>query len=80
MWVGGILQGLMWRAYDEYGFLQYSFVESVAAMHPFYLVRAFGGILFLFGALLMTYNLWRTARPAAVRQQPGAIAALQPAE
>jgi len=80
MWVGGILQGLMWRAYDEFGFLQYSFVESVAAMHPFYLVRALGGVLFLFGAFLMTYNLWRTARAPALRPEPTVLPALLPAE
>ncbi|HWT97095.1 MAG TPA: cytochrome-c oxidase, cbb3-type subunit I, partial [Terriglobales bacterium] len=43
MWISGIMQGLMWRAYDAQGFLQYSFVETVAAMHPYYVVRAFGG-------------------------------------
>jgi cytochrome c oxidase cbb3-type subunit 1 len=64
MWVSGILQGLMWRAYDELGFLQYSFVETVAAMHPFYIVRALGGGLFLIGAVLMIYNLARTMRGA----------------
>jgi cytochrome c oxidase cbb3-type subunit 1 len=62
MWVSGILQGLMWRSYDHLGFLQYSFVETVAAMHPFYVIRALGGILFLIGALIMVYNLIRTAR------------------
>ena len=62
MWVSGIMQGLMWRAYDELGFLQYSFVESVEAMHPYYIIRALGGILFLLGALIMVYNLWRTMR------------------
>jgi cytochrome c oxidase cbb3-type subunit I len=62
MWVSGIMQGLMWRAYDELGFLQYSFVETVQAMHPFYLIRALGGVLFLIGSLVMAYNLWRTAR------------------
>ncbi|MEZ5864993.1 MAG: cytochrome-c oxidase, cbb3-type subunit I, partial [Geminicoccaceae bacterium] len=36
MWVSGIMQGLMWRSYDSLGFLQYSFVETVAAMHPYY--------------------------------------------
>jgi cytochrome c oxidase cbb3-type subunit 1 len=56
------MQGLMWRAYDELGFLQYSFVETVAAMHPFYVIRALGGILFLSGALIMAYNFWRTVR------------------
>ena len=45
MWVSGIMQGLMWRAYDELGFLQYSFVETVAAMQPFYVIRLLGGLL-----------------------------------
>jgi cytochrome c oxidase cbb3-type subunit 1 len=71
MWVSGIMQGLMWRAYDELGFLQYAFVETVAAMHPYYLIRAAGGALFLIGSLLMVYNLWRTATaPAAESQTP----------
>lgn len=62
MWVSGILQGLMWRSYDGLGFLEYSFVETVEAMHPFYLIRALGGGLFAVGAMIMAYNLWRTAR------------------
>ena len=48
-----LLQGLMWRAFDQYGNLQYSFVESVAAMHPFYAMRAIGGMFFLTGMLMM---------------------------
>jgi len=84
MWVAGITQGLMWRAYDQFGFLQYSFAESVAAMHPLYLIRALGGVCFLAGALLMAYNLWRTARGGvgdvtrARRATPSAVG--QPAE
>jgi cytochrome c oxidase cbb3-type subunit 1 len=62
MWVSGILQGLMWRAYDSLGFLEYSFVETVEAMHPFYVIRALGGVLYLTGALIMVYNCWRTIR------------------
>jgi cytochrome c oxidase cbb3-type subunit 1 len=62
MWVSGIMQGLMWRSYDEMGFLNYSFVESVMAMKPFYLIRVMGGLLYLSGALIMTYNFWRTIR------------------
>ena len=62
MWVSGIMQGLMWRAYDSLGFLEYSFVETVEAMHPFYAIRALGGALFVAGAFIMAYNLWRTAR------------------
>ena len=44
MWVSGILQGLMWRAYTSLGFLEYSFIETVEAMHPFYVIRALGGV------------------------------------
>jgi cytochrome c oxidase cbb3-type subunit 1 len=62
MWVSGILQGLMWRSYDSLGFLQYSFVETVEAMHPFYVIRGLGGVLFLIGSLVMCYNLIRTIR------------------
>ena len=62
MWISGIMQGLMWRSYDELGFLQYAFVETVQAMHPFYVIRALGGVLFLLGSLIMVYNLIRTAR------------------
>ncbi len=62
MWVSGILQGLMWRAYDSLGFLEYSFVETVEAMHPFYVIRALGGLLYLLGAVIMVYNCWRTIR------------------
>ncbi len=60
MWISGIMQGLMWRAYDQFGFLQYSFVETVAAMHPYYVIRAGGGVLFLLGGLILVYNVWRT--------------------
>ena len=62
MWVSGIMQGLMWRTYNEMGFLEYSFVESVMAMHPFYIIRSIGGALYLAGSLIMVYNVWRTIR------------------
>ena len=60
MWISGIMQGLMWRAINSDGTLTYSFVESVQAMHPFYIVRAGGGALFLLGMLIMAYNLAKT--------------------
>jgi cytochrome c oxidase cbb3-type subunit 1 len=62
MWVSGIMQGLMWRSYDDMGFLQYSFVETVMAMHPFYIIRMLGGVLYLTGGVIMAYNFWRTIR------------------
>jgi cytochrome c oxidase cbb3-type subunit 1 len=60
MWVAGIMQGLRWRAYDDFGFLQYSFAESVVALHPYYVIRLMGGLMFLIGALIMVYNLYQT--------------------
>jgi cytochrome c oxidase cbb3-type subunit 1 len=82
MWVSGIMQGLMWRSYDELGFLQYSFLETVEAMHPFYVIRAVGGLLFLAGALIMVYNCWRTARGDVRAEEPMArpAPAARPAE
>jgi cytochrome c oxidase cbb3-type subunit I len=79
MWVSGILQGLMWRAYTSLGFLEYSFIETVEAMHPFYVIRALGGALFLIGALIMAYNLWMTVRVGEA-EAVTPRAALQPAE
>jgi cytochrome c oxidase cbb3-type subunit 1 len=60
MWISGVMQGLMWRATNTDGTLTYSFIESVAAMHPFYVTRTIGGAIFLFGMLLMAYNVWKT--------------------
>ena len=67
MWVAGIMQGLMWRAYDEYGNLAYTFVESVAQMHPYYAMRAIGGFIFFTGAVIMLYNVTVTIRRAVAK-------------
>ncbi len=79
MWVSGIMQGLMWRAYDELGFLQYSFVETVAAMHPYYVIRVLAGLLYLSGALLMAYNLWMTVRSKQLADTNDVTASMLPA-
>ncbi|RVN78074.1 cbb3-type cytochrome c oxidase subunit I, partial [Sinorhizobium meliloti] len=62
MWNSGIIQGLMWRTYTGDGTLAYSFVDSLVAMYPYYIARAFGGLLFLIGAVVATYNIWMTVR------------------
>jgi cytochrome c oxidase cbb3-type subunit 1 len=83
MWVSGIMEGLMWRAYNQFGFLEYSFIETVSAKHISYIIRALGGGLYLTGALIMVYNLVRTARgdvPADERRKLRATPAIQPAE
>ena len=82
MWVSGIMQGLMWREYDEQGFLVYSFAETTAAMHPYYVMRVVGGLLYLVGMLVMIYNVYKTIRGDVRAEVPmGAEApALKPAE
>ncbi len=60
MWAAGISQGLMWRSYDELGFLKYSFVDVVSILHPYYVIRALGGAFFFLGLLTMLYNVIKT--------------------
>jgi cytochrome c oxidase cbb3-type subunit 1 len=60
MWIAGVTQGLMWRAVNPDGTLTYTFVESTKASMPFYVIRLFGGLLYLGGMLVMAYNVWKT--------------------
>jgi cytochrome c oxidase cbb3-type subunit 1 len=84
MWNSGILQGLMWRTYNPNGTLTYSFVDTLVAMHPYYVARTLGGLLFLIGALVGCYNIWMTIRRPSAEAAPAADAPapaiLQPAE
>ena len=82
MWNSGIIQGLMWRTYNDSGTLAYSFIESMVAMHPYYIARAFGGLLFLIGALrrLLQHlddgaHARATSRPTSSRPCPYAARA-----
>ncbi len=65
MWNSGIIQGLMWRTYNDSGTLAYSFIDSLVAMHPYYIARTVGGLLFLTGACVASYNVWMTIRTAS---------------
>ena len=60
MWIAGVMQGLMWRAVNEDGTLTYSFVESVKATFPYYVIRMTGGLMYFSGMLVMAYNVART--------------------
>jgi cytochrome c oxidase cbb3-type subunit 1 len=66
MWVSGIMEGLMWREYTPDGFLANSFIETVSAKHIQNVIRTVGGLMFLSGTLIMSYNLWRTIRMPSV--------------
>jgi len=61
MWIAGVMEGLMWRAVNTDGTLTYSFVETVKATFPFYVVRLCGGLLYLGGMLVMAWNVFKTA-------------------
>ena len=82
LWVAGIQQGLMWREYNDQGFLVYSFAESVAAMFPYYLLRAIGGLMYLAGGIIMGWNVFMTIRGHERNEAPipGSEPAMQPAE
>ncbi|WP_439107814.1 cytochrome-c oxidase, cbb3-type subunit I [Congregibacter sp.] len=70
LWVNGIMQGLMWRAYNQDGTLTYAFVESVVASYPGWIVRTVGGAIFLGGMLIMAYNVFMTIRKEAPAESP----------
>ena len=71
MWIAGVMQGLMWRATNPDGTLTYSFVESLNATYPYYLIRLGGGVLVLAGMGVMAWNVLRTWRSApAIAPQP----------
>jgi cytochrome c oxidase cbb3-type subunit 1 len=61
MWIAGVMQGLMWRAINADGTLTYTFVESVKATYPFYVIRVCGGLLYLSGMIIMLWNVVKTA-------------------
>ena len=69
MWVAGLTEGLMWREYGPDGYLVNSFAETVAAVHPMYVLRCFGGLLYLAGATFMTWNIARTILGHAQRNE-----------
>ncbi|KAF0151902.1 MAG: cbb3-type cytochrome c oxidase subunit I/II [Ignavibacteria bacterium] len=59
----GIAQALMWKQFTPLGVLQYpNFLETVLQILPMYVIRSFGGLLYLLGVFLMMYNLLVTAK------------------
>jgi len=76
MWIAGVMQGLMWRAVNVDGTLTYTFIESVKATFPYYVIRLGGGILYLTGMIVMAYNVAKTI--AAGKAEEAIIPALSP--
>ena len=76
MWIAGVMQGLMWRAFNADGTLTYSFIESLVATKPYYAIRLLGGLLFLSGMFFMAWNTWKTLKSKEMKP----IAASAPAD
>ena len=77
MWIAGVMQGLMWRSVNPDGSLTYTFVESVKATFPFYVIRLLGGLLYLSGMIVMLWNVIMTALQGKAQNAP--VMAVNPA-
>jgi cytochrome c oxidase cbb3-type subunit I/II len=75
MYWAGFMQSLAWKEFTPEGTLKYQFLDTVKQMQPFYLMRGIGGTLFLIGALIMCYNLWKTIKSGNVLEEEAAEAA-----
>ena len=76
MWIAGVMQGLMWRAFNDDGTLTYSFIESLVATKPYYAVRLIGGLLFLSGMFFMAWNTWKTFSSKEMKAIPASEPAI----
>ncbi|WP_200762783.1 cytochrome-c oxidase, cbb3-type subunit I [Nitrosophilus alvini] len=71
MWIAGITQGMMWRAVDQYGNLAYSFIDTVTVLHPYYTLRAIGGLMYFIGLFMWAYNFYKTMTASkAIEKEP----------
>lgn len=78
MYWAGFMQSSMWNQFSESGQLKYQFLDTVTFMRPFYAVRGLGGALFVLGAIIMMYNLFKTvAKAKIVANEPAEAPALE---
>ena len=75
MWIAGVTEGLMWRAFNPDGTLTYSFVESIKAIQPYHVIRLLGGLTYISGMFIMAYNVWKTVSD----RKPMPVAVMDPA-
>jgi len=73
MWAAGLMQGLMWRTFNDDGTLTYTFIEVLSRTEPYYLLRLLGGVVFLSGMFIMAWNVYKTWQNAPDRARPVAI-------
>ena len=75
MYWAGFMQSLAWKEFTPEGQLKYQFIETVQQMRPFYAMRGIGGTLYLIGAVMMSYNLFKTVRSGVAMNDEAAEAA-----
>ena len=75
MYWAGFEQSKMWKQFTDEGQLQYQFIETVTRMKPFYMLRSLGGLLYMIGAVTMTYNLIKTIKAGVFLPEEEAEAA-----
>jgi len=74
MYWAGFMQSLAWKEFTPEGTLKYQFLDTVKQMQPFYMMRGIGGVLFLIGALIMCFNLYKTIKMGNVLDEEPAEA------
>ena len=63
IYIAGFMQGLMWQDFNADGTLVHGdFLKIVDQMKPYYILRSLGGLLYLVGACMMLFNLYKTAK------------------
>ena len=63
MWISGVTHGLMWRAENADGVLEYrDWATIIDAVMPMYHLRALGGALYIVGWVMMMWNLFKTIK------------------
>ncbi len=78
MWCAGIMQALMLNQFAEGGTtLKYEFMETLDSIQIFYILRSFGGLLYLIGFILCAYNIWKTARSGVAHDESVEVTLLE---
>ena len=78
MYWAGFTQGLMWQEFKPDGNLEYEFIDTVAKLRPMYILRSFGGLIYIGGAVIMFYNLIKTAKAGSfIANEPAEAVPLQ---
>ena len=76
MYISGFTQGMMWKQFTEEGTLQYgNFLDTTLQILPMHMMRAVGGTLYLVGAIIMAYNLFKTMAQGSLLADEAAEAA-----